>query len=78
MENVSFNVFCINGKVQDHFLKINWSVFHKIAIHLLCFWDVFDVNLWEKKFAEIGLIHTEQISLYNLITLRKTVDTAED
>ena len=28
--------------------------------------------------AEVGLVHTEQIFLYNFIVLRKTLDTAED
>ena len=40
-----FNVFL------NHFRKIHRSVFRKIAIDLLHFWDVYDVNLWEKNFG---------------------------
>ena len=36
-------------------------------------------SIYEKKFsAEVRLIHVEQISLYNFIVLKKTIDTAED
>ena len=47
--------------------------------YIYCVFETFLKSTCEKKrSAEIGLIHTEQTSLYNLITLRKTVDTAED
>ena len=35
-----------------HFPKIHRSVLRKITIDLLYFWDVYDVNLWEKKFGK--------------------------
>ena len=51
-----------------HFVKIHRSVFRKIKIDLLYFWDVYDV-IYEKKFlAEAWLI---QYSVYNLIILKK-------
>ena len=34
-----------------HFPKIHRSVLCKIKIDLLYFWDVYDVNLWEKNFG---------------------------
>ena len=55
----------------SHFSKIHGSVLCKIAIDLLYFWDVYDVNLWEEISAEVQLVHAEQISLYNLIVLGK-------
>ena len=33
----------------NHFPKIHSSDLCKIAINLLYFWDVYDVNQWEKK-----------------------------
>ena len=35
-------------KIMDHFPKIHWSVLRKITMDLLHFWEVCDVNLWEK------------------------------
>ena len=35
-----------------HFPKIHRSVFHKMTIDLLYFWDVYDVNLWQKKIRQ--------------------------
>ena len=43
--NVFFNVFI------NHFPKISRSIFRKITIDLLYFWDVYDVNLWENVFG---------------------------
>ena len=40
---VFFDVFI------NHFPKIHGSDLRKIAIDLLYFWDVYDVNQWEKK-----------------------------
>ena len=34
-----------------HFPKIHRSVLRKITINLFYFWDVYDVNLWEKDFG---------------------------
>ena len=31
----------------NYFPKIHGSVLHKIAIDLLYFWDIYDINLWE-------------------------------
>ena len=45
--------------------------FSEITIDLFYFWDVYDVNLWEKISVEVALIHAEQMSLYNFIVLRK-------
>ena len=42
-----------------HFLKIHKSVLCKIKIDLLYLWDVYDVNLWEKKSAEVQVIHAD-------------------
>ena len=37
------------------------------------------MSIYEKKSAEVWLIHAEQMSLYNFIILReKTMDTDED
>ena len=36
---------------SNHFTKIHRSVLREITIDLLYFWDVYDVNLWEKKFG---------------------------
>ena len=57
--------------ISLHFPKIHRSVLRKIAIDLLHFWGIYDVNLWEKVSAEARLIHAEQTSLYNFIVLRK-------
>ena len=55
-----------------HLPKIHRSVLRKITIDLLHFWDVYDVNLWEKKIsAEVRPIYAEKMSLYNFIILRK-------
>ena len=35
-----------------HFPKIHRSVLHKMTIDLLYFWDVYDVNLWQKKIRQ--------------------------
>ena len=36
-------------------------------------------SICEKKIsAEVRLIHAEEISLYNFIVLKKTIDAAED
>ena len=41
--------------------------------------ETFMMSISEKKnSAEVRLIHAEQMSLYNFIVLRKTIDTAED
>ena len=56
---------------SEHFPKIHRSVLRKITIDLLYFWDVYDVNLWEKISAEVRLIHAERISYINFIALRK-------
>ena len=42
-EMSDFLAFFIN-----HFPKFHRSVLHKIAIDLLYFWDVYDINLWGK------------------------------
>ena len=34
-----------------HSPKIHGSALRKITIYLLYFWDVYEVNLWEKKFG---------------------------
>ena len=55
-----------------HFPKIHRSVLGEIKIDLLYFWNVYDVNLWEKKnSAEVRLVHAEQVSLNNFIILSK-------
>ena len=55
-----------------HFHKsLSENVLCKMTIDLLYFKDVYDVNLWEKKLAEVWLINAEQMSLYNFIILRK-------
>ena len=55
----------------NHFQKIHESVLHKIKTDLLYFWAIYDINLWENIFAEVQLIHAEQMSLYNFIILKK-------
>ena len=35
----------------NHFPRIHRSVLRKITIGLLYFWDVYDINLWEKNFG---------------------------
>ena len=40
-----FNVFI------NHFPKIHRSVLCKIAIDPLYFWDIYDINLWEKNYS---------------------------
>ena len=54
-----------------HFPKIHRNVLRKTTIDLLYFWDVYDVNLWEKKFCRSTAYSAEQIFLYNFIVLRK-------
>ena len=39
------------AKLLVHFPEIHRSVLRKITIDLLYFWDVYDVNLWEKNFG---------------------------
>ena len=48
-----------------------------MKIDPLYFWDIYDVNLWEKILAEVRLIYAEQISLYNLIILGKKETPAQ-
>ena len=61
-----------------HFLKIHRNVLRKITTDLLYFWDVYDVNLWEKISAEVRLIYAEKY-LYIISSFgEKTIDTAED
>ena len=55
----------------NHFLKIHSSVLHKIT-DLLYFRNANDVSQF---FAEVGLIHAEQLYLYNFIILRKKRDS---
>ena len=38
------------GVFLNHFPKIHRSVLRKITIDPLYFWDIYDVNLWEKNF----------------------------
>ena len=55
-----------------HFPEIHRIVLRKITTDLLYFWDVYDVNLWEKKIsAEARLIYAEQTSLYNFHRFKK-------
>ena len=56
----------------NHFLKIHSIVLHKITIDLLYFRNDNDVSQF---FAEVGLIHAEQLYLYNFIILRKKRDS---
>ena len=62
---------CADTNKATHFPKIHRSVLLKITIDLLYFWDVYDVNLWEKNSAEVWLIHAEQISLYKFNRFKK-------
>ena len=39
-------------RFHKSFSEIHWSILRKIAIDLLYFWDVYDVNLWEKKLGQ--------------------------
>ena len=48
-----FNVFI------NHFQKIHRSVLHKITIVLVYFWDVYNVNLWEKWAITVKLYFME-------------------
>ena len=62
-----------------HFTKIRRSVTRKITIDLLYFWDVYDLNLWEKYLGRITAYSCRANVLYNFIILRnKTMDTDED
>ena len=63
--NFFFNVFI------NHFPTVHKSFLCKITTYPLHFWDIYDINLWEKKLAVIQLIHAEQILLYDFIILRK-------
>ena len=65
--NIFFVAWCFHG-----------SVLHKMKIDPLYFWDIYDVNLWEKNLAEVRLIYAEQISLYNVIILGKKRDSSTD
>ena len=43
----------------NHFQEIHRSVLHKITIDLWYFWDVYDVNLWEKLAITVKLCFIE-------------------
>ena len=51
MSVMKWMFFCFNVFI-NHFLKIHRSALHKITIDLLYFWDVCDINLWEKGFGK--------------------------
>ena len=51
--------------------SLSKNVHCKIAIDLWYFREVYDVNLGKKTLAEVRIINTGQMSLYNFITLRK-------
>ena len=52
----------------NHLPKINRSVLRKVAIDLLYFWDIYDVNLWEKLAITVKpcFIETELKQSYDL------------
>ena len=64
-----FNIF------RNLFPKIHRGVLCKIAIYLLHFRDIYEVNLREKNLAEVWLINAGQMSLYNFLILRKERDS---
>ena len=64
-----------NLRLLLHFPKIHRSVLRKITIDQLYFWDVYDVNPWERKFGRSTT--AEQISLYNFIVIRKKIAVGE-
>ena len=61
----------MNDFLLTLYKSLSENVLSKMTIYLLYFKDVYDVNLWEKKLAEVWLINAEQMSLYNFIILRK-------
>ena len=61
----------MNDFLLTLYKSLSENVLSKMTIYLLYFKGVYDVNLWEKKLAEVWLINAEQMSLYNFIILRK-------
>ena len=59
LHKVGCRVWVTFFKEQNHFPKIYRSVICKITIVLFCFWDVYDVNLREKKLCRSTAIHAE-------------------
>ena len=69
------NVFFFFSVFINNFSKIHRNVLRKITKDLLYFWDIHDINLWEKNSAEVQLIHAKQMLLYNFIISRKKRDS---
>ena len=65
-----------------HFPKIHRSVFRKITINLLYFWDIHDVNLWESIPQKYGSFMQNKylLSFYDIILSfsEKSIVWAED
>ena len=60
------------GFLLYHFQKIHRKVLCKITIDLLYFWDVYDINLWEKNFGSSTAYSCRTNIFYiNFIVLRK-------
>ena len=78
----SSTVLCQLFQLQSkhvHFPKIHRSVLCKITIDLFYFWDVYDVNLWEKNFCRSTAYscRTNVFILFHRFK-KKTIDTVED
>ena len=65
----------------NHLPKIHRSVLRKITIDLLYFWDIYDVNLWEKLaitvklcFIETRLNQGYDLQSYLVKTKRETIN----
>ena len=52
MKTIRNDSYCLKARVLTyHFPNIHRSVLREIIIDLLYFWNVYDVNLWEKNFG---------------------------
>ena len=63
----------------QHFPRIHIKVLRKIIIDLLYFWDVYDINLWEKKFGR-STAYSCRTNIFIWISSfwEKIIGTAED
>ena len=69
-----YQIVCYNQEIYSlsgHFPKIHRSALCQITIDLLYFWDVYDINLREKKFGRSTAYSCRTNALYNFIVLRK-------
>ena len=79
--NCEMNVVVFFKVFINHLPKIHRGVLRKITIDLLYFWDIYDVNLWEKLVITVKLCFIEtrlkqgyDLQSYLVKTTRETIN----